>query len=74
MQTMILSKNDLKFYMQADYMMNRGKFKRSFKDIIKEILVPDYICLFLSELRKAEFYHNRGGVFVWEDIECLSIA
>ena len=38
---MIKSKKELKFYMAADMMMNKGTFNRSFKNHIRDFLYSD---------------------------------
>lgn len=52
----IKGKIELNFFIQADYMMNRGKFKRSFKDRLVEILFPDNIARLLKFMRKFQYY------------------
>ena len=53
---MISSKKELKFYIMADMMMNRGKFKWSLKDRIKHIFVPDDIMRYLKSMRYCAYY------------------
>lgn len=53
---MIQSKKELDFYIKADYMMNRGYFKPSFKQRLKAILSPDYIMDFLITMRRVDYY------------------
>ena len=48
---MIKSKKELAFFIQADYMMNRGKFKPSVFDVIKNLVIGDPIMDFLKEMR-----------------------
>ncbi len=55
---MIFSKTDLKFYIMADMMMNRGKYKWSLKDRIKHFVMPDYIMRYLKSMRYCAYYHN----------------
>lgn len=60
---MIETKKELDFYLKADLMMNRGTFKKSLKDSLKNIIVPDYIIEYLRCFRKVEYYKNcQGGV------------
>lgn len=61
---MINSNKELKFYLAADLMMNRGKFKYTFKERIKEFLSQDLIMRYLSCLRKLQYHNqlNRGGI------------
>lgn len=61
---MINSKQELKFYIQADRMMNRGCFKWSLCNRLLHIISPDYIMMYLETLRKAEFYSHTGGISV----------
>ena len=53
---MIQSKKELDFYIKADYMMNRGYFKPTFKQRLKAILSPDYIMDFLITMRRVDYY------------------
>lgn len=43
-------------------MMNRGYFKPSFVQCIKNFIFPDYVMKYLEVMRKASYYSNRGGV------------
>ena len=61
---MIYSKKELDFYIKADYMMNRGYFKPSFKQRLKNILFPDYIMQYLIAMRKVAYYSNVHSVFI----------
>lgn len=47
----------------ADRMINRGKFKRSFKDFLKDLISPDYIIRYLRLMRKSSYYSTKGGLF-----------
>lgn len=58
---MIRSKKELIFYIQADRMMNRGYFKPSFATRMRNLIMPDYIMMYLEYLRKAEYYSHRSG-------------
>ena len=60
---MIQSKKMLKFYIMADCMMNRGYFKPTFMQRMKNILNPDYIIQYLECMRKVAYYSHRGGIF-----------
>ena len=42
---MIHSKKEMDFYIKADYMINRGYFKPSLKQRLKNFIFPDYIML-----------------------------
>lgn len=44
-------------------MMNRGSFKRSFSNVMYELISPDYIMDFLSHMRKAEYYSGQTGMY-----------
>lgn len=59
----ITSKRQLKFVLQADYMMNRGKFKPSIADRIHNIFSPDYIMSYLIAMRKTSYYRPSRGLF-----------
>ena len=66
----ILTKKELDFYIKADYMMGRGKWKPSFFTRIKELLFPDYINRYLVYMRKTCYYSNfslrsLGGVEIY---------
>lgn len=60
---MISSKEELKLYLKIDNMMNRGSFKRTLHQRIREFIYPDYIMSYLRCLRKDEYYrgtHHNG--------------
>lgn len=74
---MIRTKQELKFYMKADYMMNRGVFTPSWKQRIRDIFIGDQIIRFLCLMRKTSYYRyiaeNRsrffgGGIFLFYKI------
>lgn len=58
----IKTKKELSFVLQADQMMNRGFFKRSFLCRLKRLVLPDYVMDFLCEMRKCSFYKHQKGV------------
>lgn len=59
----IKSKKELDFVIQADMMMNRGKFRYTLKDRIKNLFIPDPIMNYLKAMRCVAYYRNkRGGV------------
>ena len=59
----IKTKRQLRFFLMADRMMNRGCFKKTFKDRIRELVLPDYTMQYLVYMRKANFYtHQQGGL------------
>lgn len=59
---MIRTKKELEFYIMADRMMNRGYFKPSFMQKIKNILLPDYTMRYLAAMRKLSYYSQQVGV------------
>jgi len=59
---MIRTKKELEFYIMADRMMNRGYFKPSLVQRIKNLLVPDYTMRYLVAMRKCSYYSQWGGV------------
>ncbi len=65
---MINNKKELKFYVMADMMMNRGKFKYSLVDKVKHFFCPDYVMEFLKTLRYCEYYTNIGSIkrYYWK--------
>lgn len=54
----IESKKELKFFLAADLMMNRGFFGYSAKQRILRLFLRDHIMEFLRALRKTEYYIN----------------
>lgn len=63
---MIQRKKHLRFYLQADMMMNRGYFKVPFRIWLQELLSPDYTMKFLKAMRKVQYYSHcnvTGGDF-----------
>ena len=59
---MIDTKNELRFYIMADMMMNSGCFSKSFLIRLKEFFVPDYTMDFLKLMRKTSFYSHQSGL------------
>ena len=59
----ILTKDELAFFIKADYMMNRGYFKPSLIKRIVECFYPDYIMDYLVALRKFSYYINNRNIF-----------
>ena len=55
---MIRTKKELDFYIQADFMMNRGYFKPSLKQRIRTLISPDYIIDFLVSMRRVDYYSH----------------
>ena len=58
---MIRNKAELKFYIMANYMMNRGYFKPSIARRLINIISPDYIMQFLITMRKLDYHLTRGN-------------
>ncbi|MDE7160949.1 MAG: hypothetical protein K2O24_08945 [Muribaculaceae bacterium] len=52
---MIRSKKELEFYMLADRMMNRGRFKPTLKDRLRDVVFPDYIMRYLRSMRVSSY-------------------
>ena len=61
---MIKSKKELSFYIMADSMMNRGYFKPSLKERVKNTFIKDDILRFLKLMRKCQYYSQFGGGFL----------
>lgn len=61
---MIKTRKELAFYLQADRMMNRGSFKCSVKEKLRNVIFPDHIMNYLIHMRKADYYANRSGAFI----------
>lgn len=53
---MITSRKQLRFYLQADMMMNRGYFKEPLKKKLLHLMALDYIMEFLKAMRKVQYY------------------
>lgn len=70
---MISSKKELKFYLMADRMMNRGEFKGSWKAKIKDFFFPDYVMRWLVAMRSMSYYKH-GGVNCFISCICESIS
>lgn len=49
---MIESKKELKFYIMADYMMNRGKFKPSISERLLKIFISVGVMSYIVNMRK----------------------
>ena len=58
---MINSRKELSFYLMADRMMNRGNFKRTFTQKLKNLILPDNIMKYLIHMRKTSFYLSRNS-------------
>lgn len=69
---MIRTKKELEFYIMADRMMNKGYFKPSFLQKVRDIIMPDYIMRYIEVLRKYSFYARGGKILYSSDILSLS--
>lgn len=59
---MIHSKKELKFYIMADTMINRGYFKAPFYKRIAFIFFKDIVVDFLGNMRKYSYYSHQSGL------------
>lgn len=59
---MISSKKELRFYIMADTMINRGYFKAPFLKRIAQIFNQDIVVDFLNNMRKYSYYSHQKGV------------
>lgn len=59
----IKNKKELRFCIMADRMMNRGRFKNSWKDNLRNIFLPDDIMSYLESMRRLSYHKNGVGVF-----------
>jgi serine O-acetyltransferase len=57
---MILSKKELHFYILADRIMAKGSAQFSWKERLKNIVLPDYILNYLYSMRQVAYYVNTG--------------
>lgn len=64
---MITSKSQYLFYLRADRMMNRAKFKWTLKDRLIHIAFPDYVMRYLKSMRYLDFFKNgcKRGTAGW---------
>ena len=77
----IKTKKELRFCLQADMMMNRGKFKWTCADLLKHLVAPDPIMAFLKAMRKTSYYkHGKSSIlsklpmlYWWERYRRLGI-
>ncbi len=58
---MIRSYKELQFYIMADMMMTRGKFKWSAKDRLNHLIFPDYIMRYMRSLRWCSYIYRDTG-------------
>lgn len=61
---MIRNRKELRFYILADRMMNRGVFKLSFGQKVKNLFLPDFVMQYLETMRKLSYYRNKGNL-IW---------
>lgn len=47
----------------ADRMMNRGRFKKSWKDYLRDFFLPDDIMSYLVSMRKCSYHKSGRGIF-----------
>lgn len=59
---MISTRQELKFYIMADRMMNRGFFRPSISERIKRFFLHDIIMDYLVSLRYCAFYNNTNSI------------
>lgn len=60
---MIANKKELRFYIMADRMMNRGYFKLPLSKRLLRMLYPDHVMNYLEHMRKFSYYENhRSGI------------
>ena len=58
---MIHTRKELRFFLMADRMMNRGTFSRSLGQRIRDIILPDYFMKYLVTMRKLSYYKHKGN-------------
>ena len=58
---MILTRKELRFYLMADRMMNRGTFSRSLWQRIRDVILPDIFMKYLVTMRKLSYYKHKGN-------------
>ncbi len=78
MVKMIKNRKELKFYLMADRMMNRGVFTKSIKDRFLHLFFPDPIMKTLEAMRKSDYYKTNskmmlGGANYFIYFGCLYI-
>lgn len=52
---MIRSRKELEFYIMADRMMNRGRFRPTLKDRLKDLINHDYLMRYMRSLRYCSY-------------------
>lgn len=68
---MITKKKELDFYLMADMMMNRGKFRWSIKDRLKRVIIPDYIMQYLKSMRYVAYMQVGRDMSFYLKTKCL---
>lgn len=58
--TRINSKIELRFFLKADRMMNRGCFQKGLILCLRELFIPDPIMDFLESMRYYSYYKNKN--------------
>lgn len=61
---MIKNRKELKFYLMADRMMNRGVFTKSIKDRFQYLFFPDPIMKALEAMRKSDYYKTNSKMML----------
>lgn len=61
---MIKNKKELKFYLAADCMMNKGCFTYNFKSRIVDLLNSNYIMKYLKSMRYLSYYEGKGNTLL----------
>lgn len=58
--TRIKTKKELRFFLKADRMMNRGCFQRGFNHCLREFFIPDPMMDFLASMRYYSYYKDKN--------------
>ncbi len=71
----IKSSQELRFCLMADHMMNRGSFKRTWSQRVKDILRPDLTIRFLRCMRKLSYYkYKRNPLWIYYHSKYLRLG
>lgn len=57
------NKKEFRFCIMADRMMNRGRFKNTWKDHLRNLFLPDDIMSYLVSMRNSSYHKNGRGIF-----------
>ncbi len=68
---MITNKKELEFYVMADMMMNRGKYKWNIKDRLKKLIIHDYIMQYLKSMRYVAYMRSGKDLSICSKLICL---